>query len=127
MMNALPSLSNRVVSPSDNVKSWQTELSYADTRRAGLYKMTWRDSASGPTSRQFAVNPERRESDLGRISIEDFRTMWGALEPEVIPIGSRDDASLSVRGREIWRTLATCLFGLLVFEACFARWAGRQR
>jgi hypothetical protein len=110
-----------------SAKREQTELSYADTRRAGLYKMTWRDSASGPTGRQFAVNPERRESDLARISVKDFQAMWGALEPEVISIGARADASLAVRGREIWRSLATCLFGLLVFEACFARWAGRQR
>jgi hypothetical protein len=110
-----------------SAKTRQTELSYADTRRAGLYKMTWRDSVSGPTRRQFAVNPQRRESDLARIGVEDFRALWGALEPEVISIGSRGDASLAVRGREIWRSLATCLFGLLVFEACFARWAGRQR
>ncbi|MEX0679449.1 MAG: BatA domain-containing protein [Pirellulales bacterium] len=103
------------------------ELSYRDTRRAGLYRMTWRDSVSGAMSQQFAVNPDRRESNLERISVDDFRGLWGALAPEVISIGTQGDTSLAVRGREIWRTLATCMLGLLVFEACFARWAGRQR
>ena len=105
----------------------KAELSYSDTRRAGLYKITWKDSASGAMSQEFAVNPDRRESNLERISLEDFRGLWGALEPEVISIGNQADASLAVRGREIWRTLATCMLGLLVVEACFARWAGRPR
>jgi hypothetical protein len=104
-----------------------SKLSYQDTRRAGLYTMTWRDSVFGPMSQRFAVNPDQRESNLERIKSEEFRGLWGALEPEVISIGSQGDASLAVRGREIWRMLATCLLGLLVFEACFARWAGRQR
>ena len=105
----------------------QIELSYGDTRRAGLYEMTWRDSVTGAMSQQFAVNPDRRESNLERINAEDFRRLWGALEPEVISINSGGDTSLAVRGREIWRTLATCMLGLLVVEACFARWTGRQR
>jgi hypothetical protein len=104
-----------------------SELSYRDTRAAGLYKMTWRDSVSGAMTQRFAVNPDQRESNLERISVEDFRGLWGALEPEVISIGSQGDASLAVRGREIWRMLATCLLGMLIVEACFARWAGRQR
>ena len=104
-----------------------SQLNYRDTRRAGMYKMTWRDSVSGSMTQQFAVNPDQRESNLQRIKSDEFRSLWGALEPEVISIGSQGDASLAVRGREIWRMLATCLLGLLVFEACFARWAGRQR
>jgi hypothetical protein len=104
-----------------------SELSYRDTRRAGMYKMMWRDSVSGSMTRQFAVNPDQRESNLQRIKGQEFRSLWGALEPEVISIGSQGDASLAMRGREVWRMLATCLLGMLVFEACFARWAGRQR
>ncbi len=102
-------------------------LAYADTRQAGLYKMTWRDSVTGAMSQSFAVNPDRRESDLARLPSDQFKELWGALEPEVVSIHSVDDASLAVRGQEIWRTLATCLFGMLVVEACFARWAGRPR
>jgi len=101
-------------------------FSYSDTARAGLYKMTWHDSASGAMSETFAVNPDRRESDLHRIAREEFKGLWGALEPEVITIGSAD-SNVAVTGQEIWRTLATGLLGLLVVEACFARWAGRPR
>ena len=102
-------------------------LTYADTRRAGLYTMSWRDSVSGAMTELFAVNPDRRESELARFSPEEFKLLWGALEPEVISVGSGGDTSLVVRGQEIWRTLATGLLGLLIAEACFARWAGRQR
>jgi hypothetical protein len=102
-------------------------LSYGDTWRAGLYKMTWRDSVSGAMTRQFAVNPHRRESDLARISGEELGGLWGALEPEVITVGRQEDTSLAVQGREIWRRLAACLLGLLLVESCFARWAGRPR
>jgi hypothetical protein len=102
-------------------------LTYADTRRAGLYTMSWRDSVSGAMTELFAVNPDRRESELARFSPEEFKQLWGALEPEVISAGSGGDTSLVVRGQEIWRTLATGLLGLLIAEACFARWAGRQR
>jgi Aerotolerance regulator N-terminal len=105
----------------------ELQLSYRDTRRAGMYTMTWRDSVTGPMRQQFAVNPDQRESNLERIKVDEFRSLWGALEPEVISVGSQGDASLAVRGREIWRMLAACLMGMLVFEACFARWAGRQR
>jgi hypothetical protein len=105
----------------------ESHLSYSDTRRAGLYKMTWRDSVSGAMSRQFAVNPHRRESDLARIGSDELSGLWGALVPEIISVGGRDDTALAVHGREIWRTLAACLIGMLLMESCFARWAGRQR
>ena len=102
-------------------------LNFADTRHAGLYKMTWRDSVSGAMSETFAVNADRRESDLTPIDRQQFIALWGGLEPEVISIGAGGDSSLAVKGQEIWRTLAASLMGLLVIEACFARWAGRQR
>lgn len=102
-------------------------LAYADTRRAGLYQMTWHDSVSGSMSQMFAVNPDPRESELDRLETADFKQFWGALEPEVVSTSALADPALAVRGQEIWRTLATGLLGLLVVEACFARWAGRPR
>jgi hypothetical protein len=102
-------------------------LQYADTRRGGLYTFAWHDSVSGAMSETFAVNPDLRESDLERIAGDEFKSSWGALEPEVISVGGPGESSLAVRGQEIWRTLATGLLGMLVVEACFARWAGRQR
>lgn len=101
-------------------------LEFDDTRRAGLYTMRWRDSVTGPANRAYAVNPDRRESELERWPLEEFRRAWGVLEPEVVSLGGGADASLAVHGQEIWRTLAFGLMGLLVVEACFARWAGRQ-
>jgi hypothetical protein len=101
-------------------------LRYADTRRAGLYKASWRDSVSGPTSETFAVNPDVRESQLERMPVEEFKKSWGVMEPEVISLGVKTDAALSVHGQEIWRALATGLLGLLLVESCFARWCGRQ-
>ncbi|REK08604.1 MAG: hypothetical protein DWQ37_19900 [Planctomycetota bacterium] len=103
------------------------EIDYGDTRRAGLYTMSWHDSVSGDMTQEFAVNPDARESRLERMSLDEFDELWGALEPEVVSVGAESDTSLAVRGREIWRTFALGLFGLLVFEACFARWTGRQR
>ena len=102
-------------------------LKYGDTWRAGLYTMEWRDSVTGAMNEAFAVNPDRRESELARLDIDEFKTQWGSLEPEVISLGTAASAGLNLQGEEIWRTLATCLLGLLVFEACFARWCGRQR
>jgi hypothetical protein len=75
----------------------------------------------------FAVNPDPRESELERVPREEFEKLWGALEPEVVSISATSDTSLAVRGQEIWRTLAVGLLGMLVVEACFARWAGRVR
>ncbi len=102
-------------------------LVYNDTRRAGLYKFAWRDSASGAMSEQFAVSPDPRESDLARVDRQEFVSMWGSLEPDIVAAGTSDESGATVRGKEIWRMLATGLLGLLVFEACFARWCGRQR
>jgi len=102
-------------------------LTYGETWRAGLYTMSWRDSVEGAMTEPFAVNPDRRESALERLDRDEFKTRWGALEPEVISIGTTSNASLSLQGKEIWRTLAIGFLGLLVFEACFARWCGRRR
>jgi hypothetical protein len=102
-------------------------LRYDDTRRAGLYRMAWRDSVSGASSETFAVNPDARESQLARLDSAQFKKLWGALDPDVIAVGASADAALAVRGHEIWRVLATGLLGMLVVEACFARWCGRPR
>jgi hypothetical protein len=101
-------------------------LVLADTRRAGAHTLTWTDSATGAEADQFAVNPDVRESELGRISAEQLKNLWGTFEVDVISAGG-GDLSLATRGQEIWRTLAMTLLGLVVVEACFATWAGRQR
>lgn len=97
-----------------------------DTRRAGLYKMTWKDSTSGAESDLFAANPDARESDLARYTPDELKKLWSPLEVEVIAANAGQDASMAVQGQEIWRSLASCLLCLVVVEACFATWTGRQ-
>lgn len=102
-------------------------LVYADTRHAGLYKLAWSVIGSDDRQEPFAVVPDRRESQLMRITPEQLRGLWGTFEPQIISAISAADAPLAVRGQEIWRTLALGMLGLLVVESCFATWAGRQR
>ncbi len=102
-------------------------LTYSAARRAGLYRLSWKDVQQQPHNEIIAVNPDARECDLQRIPPDQLRELWGRLSPEVIAGTSGDDATVSVRGQEIWRSLATGMLVLLVVETCFATWAGRQR
>jgi hypothetical protein len=102
-------------------------LTYADTRRAGLYKLSWNVIGAGDRTETFAVVPDRRESQLARITPEQLRGFWGTFQPQIISAVSAADAPLAVRGQEVWRTLAIGMLGLLVVESCFATWTGRQR
>jgi hypothetical protein len=108
-------------------KNLSQTLSYADTRRAGLYKLAWQVAPAASHGELFAVNPDARESRLERIAPEELRGLFGGFEPEVISAVSAADAPIAVRGREIWRTLAMGMLGLLVMESCLATWTGRQR
>ena len=101
-------------------------LVFADSRRAGLYRLHWQDAQTGPGSDLFAVNVDGRESALERISDEDLRKLWGPANLEVIHSQPDVDSPIAVEGHEIWRALAACLLGLLAGETCLATWAGRQ-
>jgi Aerotolerance regulator N-terminal len=98
-----------------------------DTRLAGLYRLRWNDAQAGPGTDLVAVNADVRESALERITNDQLRQKWGATSPEIITIGSAGDAPIAVEGQEIWRNLALGLMGLLIAEAGFATFAGRQR
>jgi hypothetical protein len=102
-------------------------LTYADTRRAGLYKLNWKDAKEQPHGEVMAVNSDARESELERIPADKLRELFGRLAPEVIAGTASDDNPIAVRGREIWRFLASCMLVMLMVETCFATWAGRQR
>lgn len=102
-------------------------LVWNETGKAGLYRLTWQESPGGAASDVFAVNPDSRESELARIPVDELRQRWGSAPPEIITAFSTADASVGVRGREIWRSLAYGLLGMMAFEACFATWVGRQR
>jgi hypothetical protein len=102
-------------------------LTFSDTSRAGLYTLSWGNAQTGTQHDVFAVNPDRRESELARIPAAELKKLFGAIEPDVISAVSGSDMPIAVRGQEIWRSLAAVLLGLLAVEACFATWAGRQR
>ena len=102
-------------------------LVWADTRRAGVYQMTWQDTLSGPGAELFAVSPDQRESDLERITPEELKKLWLPLEVEVVSAGAGSDGVIALQGQELWRSLAVCLLCVSIFEAGFATFAGRQR
>lgn len=102
------------------------EIQAADSRAAGVYKLSWNEAPLGPQRDLFAANPDPRESDLERIDPDDLRAMWEPLGVEVV--SARDGSDLfAVSNREVWRNLATALLVLLVFESVFATWVGRSR
>lgn len=110
-----------------NVGHTPQELTYDDTRHAGLYRLSWNIVAAGAREDLIAVNPDRRESQLARIEDDQLRGYWGGLEAEVIHAVSAEDTPIAVRPQEIWQVLAMSLLGLLVAESCLATWTGRQR
>ena len=102
-------------------------LAYSAARRAGLYRLSWKDAQQQSHNDIIAVNPDARECDLERIPADQLRGLWGRLEPEVIAGNGEGDRAVSIRGQEIWRSLATVMLTMLIVETCFATWAGRQR
>jgi hypothetical protein len=107
---------------SDTTPGW--EIVVPDTRRAGLYRVSWDEGPLGTQQDLFASNPDARESDLERIAAADLKEMLGPLEVEVA--AARGDV-FSATGREIWHEMAWVLVGLLIFEPILASWVGRSR
>lgn len=101
-------------------------LTWADTQKAGLYRLNWQESPGGSAGNMYAVNPDARESDLTRISADDVKKRWRNAVPDVITAFMTDDASVGVRGQEIWRTLTYWLVAMMSVESAFATWVGRQ-
>ena len=126
-MEAADKESEHQTPPAANDKNAAQTLSYADTRRAGLYKLSWQVAPAQAQNKTFAINPDARESRLERIAPDELRGLWGGYQPEVIAAASAADAPIALRPREIWRHLAIGMLGLLVVESCLATWTGRQR
>ncbi|MDG3008270.1 BatA domain-containing protein [Paludisphaera mucosa] len=97
-----------------------------DTRRAGVYRLSWEEGPLGAREDVFAANPDPRESQLERIESGEVKKLLEPLNVEVV--AARGDVeSFAATGREIWRDLAAALLVLLVAEAAFAAWVGRSR
>lgn len=103
-----------------------TELRYGKTVHAGIYSLSWRDEKSTPVTLRYAVNPTGSESDLEPISESQLGALLGNLKP-VVQRYDVSGAGLGTPPREIWRVIAMIVLALLVVEAVFAVWVGRER
>jgi hypothetical protein len=102
-------------------------IAVPDTRRSGLYRLSWDEGSLGTRQDSYAVNPDPRESALERIEPAELKSF---LQPLAVEIASaRGDGSnlFSPTGREIWHELAVALLVLLIVESLFATWVGRSR
>lgn len=102
-----------------------TRIDVPDTRRAGVYRLSWEEGPLGAREDVFAVDPDPRESLLERLPADEVRKLMEPLDVDVVE--ARGVESLGPVGREIWRDLAAGLLVLLVAEAAFAAWASRSR
>ena len=98
-----------------------------DTRRAGIYRLSWDEGSAGTQEDIYAANPDPRESALERIEARELKSFLAPLEVEIIRARSNEGNMFSSTGREIWHDLAVALAVLLVFESIFATWVGRSR
>ncbi len=115
------------LNPNDGIEAAKLSLNWAETYRVGLYRLNWQESPGGAATNLFAVNPDARESDLAKISVDELKKRWRSVEPEIITAFVTTDESVGVRGQEIWRTFAFLLAAMMGLESCFATWVGRQR
>ncbi len=98
-----------------------------DTRRAGLYRITWDEGPLGTQQDAYAANPDPRESDLARIAEPELKNL---LKPLVVDVASAKGNGADLfasTGREVWHELAWGLFAVLIFESILATWVGRSR
>jgi hypothetical protein len=98
-----------------------------DTRKAGLYRVTWDEGSLGTQKDVFAANPDTRESVLDRIKVNDLKVMLAPLSVEVSSARGEGVDAFSATGQEIWHQLAWGLLALLILESVFATWVGRSR
>jgi hypothetical protein len=103
------------------------EISVPDTRRAGVYRISWDEGPLGTQQDVYAANPDSRESALERIETDQVKSILEPLDVEMITMRGNDANLFAPTGREMWRDFAAALFVLLIVEAVFATWVGRSR
>jgi hypothetical protein len=103
------------------------EIAVPDTRRAGVYRISWDEGPLGTQQDVYAANPDSRESALERIGTEEVKSILEPLAVEIITMKGNDANLFAPTGREIWRDFAAVLLVLLIVESVFATWVGRSR
>jgi hypothetical protein len=110
-----------------NKEAPSVEIVVPDTRRPGIYRLSWDEGSAGTQGDVFAANGDPRESALERIETRELESFLHPLEVEIIKARNNEGNLFSSTGREIWHDLAIALAVLLVFESLFATWVGRSR
>jgi len=103
-----------------------TVLRDGKAQRAGIYVASWKDDQGRTMTRKFAVNPAVSESELEPIAESELVGLLGNLRPQVQRYDVNGDG-LGSPPREMWRQMAMILLGLMLAEAVFAVWVGRER
>ena len=98
-----------------------------DTRRAGLYRLSWDEGPLGTQQDLFASNPDPRESSLERLAATDLKKLLAPLAVDVTTAKGDGTDVPSATGREIWHEFAWGLLGLLLLEPILAAYVGRSR
>ncbi len=109
----------------DPTPAWAIDL--PDTRRAGLYRVSWDEGPLGAQQDLFASNPDPRESALERLAVADLKGLLAPLKVEVASARGVGADAFSATGREVWHELAWVLLALLILEPILATWVGRSR
>ncbi|WP_152049490.1 BatA domain-containing protein [Tautonia marina] len=122
VLNAVPINASADESPSTSLA-----IDVLDTRRAGLYRITWSEGPLGAQSDLSAANPDPIESELDRIGRDELTQLLSPLEVELASARSGTDALLAPTGRELWRALAWGLLALMIAEPMLTAWIGRSR
>jgi hypothetical protein len=102
-------------------------INVPDTRRAGLYRISWDEGSLGTRQDSYAANPDPRESALERIEPSEVKSLLLPLEVEIASARADGAKLFSPTGREVWHELALGLLGLVIVESLFATWVGRSR
>jgi hypothetical protein len=102
-------------------------IAIPDTRRSGIYRLSWDEGSSGSQQDIYAANPDPRESVLERIEAPELKSFLAPLAIEITRARNNEGNMFSSTGREIWHDLAVTLAVLLVIESVFATWVGRSR
>ena len=96
------------------------------TARAGSYQLNWKDGTGHALQHLFCVNGDKTESDLTPITDAELGGLMGNLRPLIVHYSFGQNA-MAQAGKEIWRTFALGLLGLLAVETVLAVWVGREQ
>ena len=94
-----------------------------DTRHAGFYHLKWDAADDEPTERILAFNTAVEESDLQRMSRDDFYSLFGETNWR-LATANKVAADRNLQA-ELWKMFAVFMLLLLAMESGLNAWIGR--